>query len=111
MPDTDTFLNDVAKVFRIITRAADTVDVDLLECDYTAEMITFVAPASGTKVIINTQRAVNQIWVAGNGEGIHFRLSDSGLWLDDKGKKIELLAWVSRCVEAACGTPLSYQSI
>jgi len=59
-------------------------------------------------VVINTQRAVRQIWVAGKGMGSHFSLADDGRWMDDKGKGMELLAWVSECVAALTGEPLRY---
>jgi DNA-binding NarL/FixJ family response regulator len=44
---------------------------------------------------------VRQVWVAGKGLGVHFSLGPDGRWLDDKGKGLELVAWVNECVEAA----------
>jgi hypothetical protein len=44
--------------------------------------------------------------VAGKGEGVHFSLAADGRWLDDKGKGLELTAWVSECVRAAAGLTL-----
>jgi CyaY protein len=38
--------------------------------------------------------------------GIHFSLGDDGRWMDDKGKGLELFAWVSECVAALTGEPL-----
>jgi hypothetical protein len=40
--------------------------------------------------------------------GIHFTLADDGRWMDDKGKGLELLAWISECVAALTGEPLRY---
>jgi CyaY protein len=55
-----------------------------------------------------TQRAVRQLWVAGNGAGIHFDFEPAtSRWMDDKGKQLELFAWVSACVEAASGAKVS----
>ena len=53
---------------------------------------------------MNTQRPVRQIWVAGKGQGVHFTYDPAAdRWLDDKGKGIELLAFVADAVESASG--------
>lgn len=97
----------VAAFFKKLVSAVDAVDPDLLECDATGDMVTIVAPKSGAKIIVNTQRAVSQIWVAGKGEGVHFSLATDGRWLDDKQKGHELSAWVAECVRDASGVTLS----
>lgn len=94
----------VAQVFRRLLKALDVADPDVLECDSTGDMLTIVATASKERVVINTQRAVHQIWVAGNGSGVHFDFDGpSGQWKDDKRRGLELFAWVATCVRAASG--------
>jgi CyaY protein len=94
----------VAKVFKRLLAALDAVDPDLLEADGTGDMVTILAPANGQKVVVNTQRAVHQMWVAGQGQGIHFDFDlATGAWNDDKGKGKELYAWVADCVFAISG--------
>ncbi len=94
----------VADVFKRLLKGLDTVDPDALDADSTGDMVTVTGNKSGQKVVVNTQRAVRQLWVAGNGAGIHFDFEPStGRWLDDKGKGLELYAWISTCVEAASG--------
>ncbi len=98
----------VADLFKRLLKGLDAVDPDALDADSTGDMVTITGSKSGQKVVINTQRAVSQIWVAGNGAGIHFDWNAStSKWLDDKGKGLELYAWVSQCVEAASGTRVS----
>lgn len=102
-------MNDAAftvaasQLFKRLIVAVDRADPDVLEADATFDMVTIVATKTGEKIIVNTQRAVRQMWVAGQGAGLHFSYDTSGRWLDDKGKGIELFAWVSQCVEAASG--------
>jgi CyaY protein len=105
--DETSYAASVSQVFKRLVKAIDEVDPDLLEADATGDMVTVTAVASGQKVIVNTQRAVQQIWVAGNGAGLHFTLAPDGRWLDDKGKGLELLGWVAACVKAACGLELT----
>lgn len=95
----------VSQLFKRLVKAADMVDPDQLEADSTGDMITFTA-RSGEKVIVNTQRAVHQVWVAGGGEGVHFSLAADGHWLDDKGRGLELVTWVCQCVKSASGVSL-----
>ncbi|MGV3624209.1 MAG: iron donor protein CyaY [Archangium sp.] len=97
----------VASFFKKLVNAVDASDPDLVECDSTGDMVTITAPKSGAKVIINTQRAVSQIWVAGKGEGVHFSRNADGRWFDDKNKGLELGAWVTECVRDASGVTLS----
>lgn len=107
MLDDATYSSLTSKVFKRLLAAADQADPDVLEADGSGDMVTFTAVKSGEKVIVNTQRAVKQIWVAGKGEGVHFSLDAKGAWMDDKGKGLELVAWVKSCVEAASGVALA----
>ena len=97
----------VAAFFKRLVAAVDAVDPDVIECDATGEMVTITAPKSGAKVIVNTQRTVWQIWVAGKSAGVHFSRADDGRWLDDKGKGLELGAWVAECVRDAAGVSIT----
>ncbi|MHA7629291.1 iron donor protein CyaY [Corallococcus sp. M7] len=100
----------VAAAFKRILAAADTFDPDVLEAEATGDKVTLTA-ASGEKCIINTQRAVWQIWVAGQGQGIHFSHDDATrAWKDDKGKGLELFAFVSDVVRHLTGEPLVHPS-
>lgn len=104
--DDSTYSATVGAVFKRLVKAVDQADPDLLEADATGDMVTITAVRTGEKVIVNTQRAVQQVWVAGQGQGVHFSLGADGRWLDDKGKGVELVAWVRACVQAASGIAL-----
>jgi CyaY protein len=98
-----TFASAVAQTFKKLVKAIDDADPDVIECDSTGDMVTITAPRTGEKVVVNTQRAVHQIWVAGKGVGVHFSRDADGRWVDDKNKGLELNSWISDCVEAASG--------
>lgn len=108
MIDESTYSTAVAQAFKRIVKAVDAADPDAVECDATGDMVTITAAKSGEKVVVNTQRAVRQIWVAGKGEGVHFSQAGDGRWLDDKGRGLELLGWVKACVESASGLSLPF---
>jgi len=95
----------VAAAFGTLLRALDEVDPDLVDADSTGDMVT-VTSAAGQKVVVNTQRATRQLWVAGKGLGLHFSFAPDGRWMDDKGKGIEFFAFVTDAVEAISGVRL-----
>jgi CyaY protein len=95
----------VSTAFKALMRALDKVDPDILDADSTGDMVT-VTSAAGQKVVVNTQRATRQIWVAGKGLGLHFSFEPDGRWMDDKGKGVELFAFVADAVEAVSGVRL-----
>jgi CyaY protein len=104
MLDEHTYDALVSRAFKRIVAALDGAEPDLLEADFTGEMVTITA-SGGEKVVVNTQRAVRQLWVAGQGQGIHFSWDASDQkWKDDKGRGLELFRWLEECVQAACGS-------
>lgn len=106
--DSSAFAADVASFFKKLVKAVDAADPDLVEADATGDMVTITAGKTGSKVIVNTQRAVDQIWVAGKGVGVHFSREADGRWMDDKQKGLELGAWVVECVKDASGVELTF---
>ena len=97
----------ISTAFKRILKAADAIDPDVLEADSTGDMVTLTA-RSGAKCIVNTQRAVRQVWVAGKGQGLHFSYdAASGTWHDDKGKGLELFAFVADVVRELTGEALT----
>jgi CyaY protein len=104
--DDSSYTVTIGALFKRLVKAVDGLDPDVIEADSTGDMVTITAVRTGEKVIVNTQRAVQQVWVAGKGAGVHFSLGADGRWLDDKGKGLELEAWVRECVQAASGVAL-----
>ena len=100
----------VAAAFKRLLAAADAIDPDVLEAESTGDMLTLTTPKR-EKCIVNTQRAVRQIWVAGKGQGIHFTYDDAtGTWKDDKGKGLELFTYVADVVRELSGEDFPYPS-
>jgi CyaY protein len=99
----------VSAVFKKLITALDEIDPDLLDAESTGDMVT-VTSRSGEKCIVNTQRAVRQLWVAGKSQGIHFAYDEkTGRWMDDKGKGLELFAFVADVVKSiASGAQLTF---
>ena len=58
----------------------DVVDID---SHRTGGLLELALP-NGSKLIVNTQPPLHELWLAAKAGGFHFRLDASGRWLDTK---------------------------
>ena len=72
MMDEASYSMSVKQVFTRLVKAIDAANPNLLDADSTGDMVTVTSMKTQEKVVVNTQRAVHQIWVAGKGQGLHF---------------------------------------
>jgi CyaY protein len=92
-------------LFRSLEDALAEVDPDLCEVTRTGDMVTLTFP-SGIRAVLNTQRAVRQLWLAGRAEAWHFSWDEGGqAWLDDKGRG-ELKGILTALVRSQAGHDL-----
>lgn len=63
---------------------------------------------NGTKIVLNRQGAVRELWVAARSGGFHFR--HDGLNWRDTRDGTELFAALSKLVSAQAGTPVVLSS-
>ena len=102
-PEAD-YRKRVQEVFDGISARLEGVDPDQAECEQAFGMLS-ITFSDKTKLILSTQAAVRQIWVAARGTAYHFSFEQgTGEWLDDKGRPVELLAFVRKSVQDAIGT-------
>lgn len=85
-------------------RAGVEADVDL-ECSRSGNVLEIEFIDSSSKIIINTQAPMREIWVAARAGGFHYRRND-GRWLDTRDGS-ELFASLSRLAGLQAGTALS----
>ena len=106
--DDKTFDALVAKLWRRLTDAIDTIDPDVVEATATPDIVTLEI-AGGKEVVVNTQRAVHQVWVAAQGHGLHFDWDPvrESFW-DDKGQGLELLAFLAGVLRDETGVDLHF---
>ena len=94
-------LDDVEAAFE---RAGDAADVDV-ECSRSGNVLEIEFIDNGSKIIVNTQAPMQEIWVAARAGGFHYRLND-GRWLDTRDGS-ELFAALSKLASAQAGAPLA----
>lgn len=83
------------------------LDEDVIDIDThrTGGLLELVFPNT-TKIIINTQPPLHEIWLAARGGGFHFRY-ENGNWRDTRDGT-EFLACLSRHASAQAGKTLAF---
>jgi len=79
----------------------DMVDV---ECSRSGNVLEIEFLDNGSKVIVNSQAAMRELWVAARSGGFHYRQKD-GKWLNTRDGS-ELFAALSEIVSAQGGAPV-----
>lgn len=79
----------------------DMIDV---ECSRSGNVLEIEFIDNGSKVIVNSQAAMRELWVAARSGGFHYRQTD-GKWLNTRDSS-ELFAALSEIVTAQGGSPV-----
>jgi CyaY protein len=83
---------------------ADVIDID----SHRSGGLLELSLPGGSKIILNTQAPLQELWMAAKAGGFHFRYVD-GLWLDTK-TGAEFLAVLAAQATAQGGQPLSFSA-
>ena len=111
--DESHFRETLKRTLDRVENAFDSIDPDVAECtnQFGALAITF---ADGQKCILSAQPSVQQLWmaVASRGIAFHFDYDSAGArWVDDKGKGIELYAYLEQFLSERIGRPFAFPQI
>jgi len=93
------FLAAAERTLEAIESAATACDADI-EATRTGNVLTLEL-ADGSKVVVNSQTPMRQIWLAAKSGGFHYEWRD-GAWRDTRDGS-ELFAALSRVVSAQSG--------
>lgn len=80
----------------------DVVDIDTQRTGGLLEM----SFPNGSKIIVNTQPPLHEVWLAARGGGFHYRLVD-GRWCDTRDAS-EFFAALSHHASVQAGRPLTF---
>lgn len=80
----------------------DVVDIDAAR---TGGLLELSFP-NGSKIVVNTQPPLQEVWLAAKSGGFHYRHAD-GQWRDTKTGE-EFFATLSRCASEQSGKPLRF---
>lgn len=77
---------------------------DAIDYEHTAGGVLELEFEDGSKIVVNKQAAVQEIWVAAKSGGFHYRF-EAGDWLDTRSGE-ELFTALSRLASAQSGLPV-----
>lgn len=101
MMDEHRYLQLADDVFKRVIDLFEDVDGDDADVEPKGDVVT-IRFRDRSRLVLNTQRPVRQIWVAGQQRAWHFGYDEaSQTWLDDKGQGEELFAVIRRVARAA----------
>jgi CyaY protein len=80
-----------------LERAANASDLDI-ECSRTGNVLEIEFVDNGSKIIINSQAPMQEIWIAAKSGGFHYK-RERGQWINTRDGS-ELLVALSRMVSA-----------
>jgi len=83
-----------------LERAGSDTGLDV-ECNRSGNILEIEFIDNGSKIIVNSQAPMQQLWVAARAGGFHYRLQE-GRWLDTRDGS-ELFAELSKMVSAQGG--------
>ena len=91
--------------FKRVIDLFEDIDPDDADVESSGDVVR-IELAGGRRVVLNTQRPVRQIWLAGGQAAWHFGYdAESERWLDDKGRG-ELFEVLRRIVREMSGLQL-----
>ena len=80
--DEPSFLAAVDRVFAAVENALDASGLDVDSARHGA--VLEIGFEDGSRVILNAQAPLHEIWLASRGGGRHFRASEDGTWSDTR---------------------------
>jgi CyaY protein len=98
------FLERAENALRAVESAADAADIDI-EVTRAGNVLTLEL-ADGSRVVINSQAPMQQMWLAARSGAHHYAWVD-GEWRDTRDGS-ELFAALSRIVSAEGGSPVVF---
>jgi CyaY protein len=103
MTDSD-YLSRAEAVLAAVERAADEADADI-ELERSGNVLTLEFE-NRTKIIVNLQPPMSEIWIAAKAGGFHYRFRD-GQWLDTRSGTEFFSALTAYATEQA-GEPVRF---
>jgi CyaY protein len=107
LTDTDYHRETSAMLARIEATVDRWLQDDVIDIDThrTGGLLELAFP-DGSKIIVNTQPPLHELWLAARGGGFHYRW-EQGRWVDTRDGS-EFLAALSRHASLQAGKPLTF---
>lgn len=107
MMETKEYIQRVEKVFQQVEELLDRYE-DALDYDRTPDKLQITFEAHPGTIVLNTQRAIHEIWLAGNARGWHFKFQpEQERWFAEAEQE-EFYLCFSRLLSDHLGQPATF---
>lgn len=96
------------RIEAVLERAADISDLDV-ECSRRGNVLEIEFVNNGSKIIVNSQAPMQEMWVAAKSGGFHYK-RDGGQWVNTRDGS-ELFAALSEMVSGQAGVALVLRDV
>jgi CyaY protein len=108
LTDADYLAKAHALLARIEAQIDAWLDADVVDIDsHRSGGLLELSLPGGSKIVINTQPPLQEVWLAARSGGYHFKWNGT-CWVEREGR--ELLALLSQCASAQSGVGLSFSA-
>jgi CyaY protein len=97
----------LARIETALEKLTNEGELDV-ECSRSGNVLEIEFVDNGSKIIVNSQAAMQELWVAAKSGGFHFR-ADGARWVNTRDGS-ELFAALSQMIGAQGGAPISLPS-
>lgn len=91
----------LSQIEATLEELANTSDLDV-ECTRSGNVLEIEFVDNGTKIIVNSQAPMKELWVAAKSGGFHFKV-DGSKWINSRDGGVELFAALSQMVSQQGG--------
>lgn len=99
----------LSQIEATLEELANTSDLDV-ECTRSGNVLEIEFVENGTKIIVNSQAPMKELWVAAKSGGFHFK-SQGSKWINSRDGGVELFAALSQMVSQQGGVEVTLHDV
>lgn len=97
----------ISELFEKVEEKLDEFE-DEIDYDLSPDKLMINIEKNGKKIVINTQRSIKEIWLAGNSRGWHFKYDlANNIWFA-KAENVEFFACLAKLLSENLGESVSF---
>ena len=105
--DPKVYIKYADELFRTIEDKLEEFEEEI-DYDRTPDKLEATIETTGKKIVINTQRAIHEIWLAGNSRGWHFQYAEDQTCWFAQAEEVEFYSCLSELLSTNLGRQVSF---
>jgi CyaY protein len=106
--DSKAYIKYADELFRTIEDKLEEFEEEI-DYDRTSDKLEATIESTGKKIVVNTQRAIHEIWLAGNSRGWHFQYDEDKTCWFAMAEKVEFYSCLSELLSRNLGRQVSFK--